>query len=76
MYLLTWMKKGSGLFDVTMGAFRGAELCELVGTLLLHKLSQKYDKNNITSHGDDGLTVFKNISFQNQKILKKFSKIA
>ena len=75
MYLLTWMKKGSGLFDVTMGAFGGAELCELVGTLLLHKLSQKYDKNNIASHGDDGLTVFKNISFQNQKILKKFSKI-
>ena len=28
----TWMKKQSGLFDVTMGAYYGAEVCELVGT--------------------------------------------
>ena len=28
----TWMKKQSGLFDVTMGAYDGAEVCELVGT--------------------------------------------
>ena len=27
----TWMKKSSNLFDVTMGAFDGAEVCELVG---------------------------------------------
>ena len=29
-----WMKKDSGLFDVTMGAYDGAEVCELVGTIL------------------------------------------
>ena len=29
-----WMKKDSGLFDVTLGAYDGAEVCELVGTFL------------------------------------------
>ena len=42
-----WMKKDSGLFDVTMGAYDGAEVCELVGTVLLYKLYLKYNKNNI-----------------------------
>ena len=27
----TWMKKGSDLFDVSMGAYDGAEVCELIG---------------------------------------------
>ena len=30
-----WIKKESGLFDVTMGAYDGAEVCELVGSFLL-----------------------------------------
>ena len=29
-----WIKKKEGLFDVTMGAFDGAEVCEAVGTFL------------------------------------------
>ena len=32
----TWMKK-DGLFDVTMGAYDGAEVRELVGTFLLDR---------------------------------------
>ena len=40
----TWMKK-DGLFDVTMGAYDGAAVCELVGTFLLDKISEKYEKN-------------------------------
>ena len=31
-----WIKKESGLFDVTMGAYDGVEVCELVGSFLLH----------------------------------------
>ena len=27
----SWIKKGDKLFDVTMGAYDGAEVCELVG---------------------------------------------
>ena len=34
-----WIKKDSGLFDETMGAYDGAEICELVGIFLLYKLS-------------------------------------
>ena len=30
----TWMKKQSGLFDVTMGAYDVAGVCELVGTYM------------------------------------------
>ena len=51
-----------GLFDVTMRAYDGAEVCEHVGTFLLNKISEKYDKNNIGLYRDDGLSVFKNKS--------------
>ena len=38
-----WVKRKTSLFDVTMGTFGGAEVCELVGTFLLFKLSQHYN---------------------------------
>ena len=38
-----WIKKESGLFDVTIGAYDGAEVCELVGNFLLYQLSDKYN---------------------------------
>ena len=38
----TWIKKEGGLFDVTMGAYDGAEMCELVGTYLLSLIVVKY----------------------------------
>ena len=37
-----WIKKKGGLFDVTMGAFDGAEVCEAVGNFLLYQLSENY----------------------------------
>ena len=43
----TLIKKESGLFDVTMGAYDGAEVCELAGILILYQLSRKCNKNNI-----------------------------
>ena len=66
-----WIKKESGLFDVTMGAYDGAEVCELVGSFLLSALSLKYNKTNIGLYSDDGLTVFRNVSGTHcEKILK------
>ena len=53
----TWMKK-DGLFDVTMRAYDGAEVRELVGTFLLDKICEKYEKNSIGLYRDDGLSVF------------------
>ena len=58
----TWTKKDSNMFDVTMGSFDGAEICELVGLFILNKLSTKYGKDNIGLYRDDGLAIFRNIS--------------
>ena len=40
-----------------MGAYDGAEVCELVGTFLLEKISEICNKSNIGSHRDDGLSI-------------------
>ena len=58
----TWIKKQGGLFDVSMGAYDGAEVCELVDTYILDVLSKKYNKNDFGLHRDDRLAVFKNKS--------------
>ena len=34
-----WIKKNNSEFDITMGSYDGAEICELVGLFLLHELS-------------------------------------
>ena len=40
-----WIKKNDdGLFDVTMGSYDGAEVCELVGLLILDQLGNQYGK--------------------------------
>ena len=36
----TWMKKGSDLFDVSMGSYDGAEVCELIGIFILNLLGR------------------------------------
>ena len=71
-----WLKKESGLFDVTMGAYDGAEVCELVSIYLLVLLSSKCLKQNIGLYGDGGLSVFKNLSGPKfESIKKQFQKI-
>ena len=56
------MKKESGLFDVTMGAYDDAEVCELVGTYMLSLISKKYNKKDFGIYRDDELGVVKNKS--------------
>ena len=55
----TWIKKESGLFDVTMGAYDWKEECDLLGYFLLYTLSLKYNKTDIGLYRDDGLAVFR-----------------
>ena len=72
-----WIKRDSDIFDVTMEAYDGAEICELVGIFMLSLLSKNYSSNNIGLYRDDGLSVFRNISGQQaekQKIIQKFFK--
>ena len=55
----TWTKQDGSLFDVTMGSYDGAEVCELVGLYLLDQLSHKFDKEKIGLYRDDGLAALK-----------------
>ena len=72
----SWIKKGNKLFDVTMGAYDGAEVCELIGCFLLSKIAEKYTKNDIGLYRDDGLAIFKNTNGQqNEKIKKDFHRL-
>ena len=42
----TWVKKNDlSLFDVTMGSYDGAEVCELVGLFLLNILADIFGKD-------------------------------
>ena len=53
-----WVKKDNPDFDVTMGSFGGAEVCELVGLYLLDILRQECGENKIGLYRDDGLSCF------------------
>ena len=48
-----WQKKGDTTFDVTMGSYDDAEICELVGSFLLSQLQNI----NIGLYRDDGLAI-------------------
>ena len=65
------MTKEGGSFDVTMGAYDGAEVCELIGIYMLYLIGKKYDSKNIGLYRDDGLAVFKNISGPASEKIKK-----
>ena len=55
-----WMKREKdGLFDVTMGSYDGAEVCELVGAYLLNKLAEHLDKSSTGLYRDDGLAALR-----------------
>ena len=56
---------------MSMGAYDGAELCELVGTYMLNVLSKKYNKNDFGLHRDEGLVVLKNKSGSKSEQVKK-----
>ena len=49
-------------FDVPMGCCDGAEVCELVGSYLLKKVSNIIDKKSTGLYRDDGLAILQNLS--------------
>ena len=68
-----WIKRESGLFDVTMGA----EVCGIVAMYLLSLLSSKCNKEKIGLYRDDGLAVLRNVSgHQSDKLKKEFQNIS
>ena len=69
-----WIKKeGNKDFDVTVGSFDGAQVCQLVGLHILHILSTKHGENLNGIYRDDGLACFDNVSGpQADQIIKGF----
>ena len=55
-------KNGRGLFDVTMGCFDGAEVCELVGTYALSKIAHEINSSDVGLYRDDGLAVLRDVT--------------
>ena len=55
----TWVKKAQPEFDVPMGSFDGAEVCEIVGLYLLQKISDSglFHKGEFGLYRDDGLGI-------------------
>ena len=65
------MKKEGNIFDVEIGVYDGAEVCQLVGTFLLEKVSEICNKSNIGLYRDDGLSIFRNKSGTQLERMKK-----
>lgn len=51
-----WVKQDGIDFDVTMGSYDGAEVCELAGLYMLHLFSERFDQNDLGLYRDDGIT--------------------
>ena len=78
----TWKKKSTeSCFDVTMGSFDGAEICELVGLYIQSNLENILPKTNFGLYRDDGLILLRKPNGQQMDekrkiIIKSFKDIA
>ena len=74
---IPWVKRDNkNLFDVTMGSYDGAEVCELVGAYVLSIITTHYSKDHVGLYRDDGLAIFHKISGNKaEKIKKHIAKI-
>ena len=61
----------SSLFDVTMGSFDGAEICELVGAYVLATLQKTLQKEDVGLYRDDGLMVHTEVTGGDAERIKK-----
>ena len=67
----TWIKNNETLFDVTMGSYDGAEICELVGIYLLSQMKSQLKSAQIGLYRDDGLGLLKKTSASQLERMKK-----
>ena len=71
-----WVKKGKSNFDVSLGAYDGEEVCQLVDIFLLSLLRKHISKNDIELYRDDSPAILKNNSgSEAEKLKKKFQKL-
>ena len=67
-------KNGGDLFDAAMGVYDGPQVCKLVGTFLLEKIREIWNKVDIGLHRNDGLAVFRNKTGTHLEKIKKYCK--
>ena len=74
-----WEKKGNDNFDIAMGAYDGAECCELVGLYLLNKITAKgsgvFSKMMVGLYRDDGLSIVRGGPGEVERVTKKLHKL-
>ena len=75
----TWVKKeGDEDFDIPMGCYDGAEICELVGIYIQNKLCKLMNKKDFGLYRDDGLRILRNTSnpeqIENARVLSRYLK--
>ena len=69
---IPWVKRSNQqMFDVTMGSFDGAEICELVGLYILDELPLLFGKDYVGLYRDDGLLLPKSNSGRIADITRK-----
>ena len=72
------VEKGNSNFDITIGSFDGAEVCELVGLYIPNILKKEFCGKNIGLYRDDGLSRFEyksGLELKKKKSYVKFLKI-
>ena len=70
-----WVKKNDENFDVTMGSYDGAEVCELVGLYVLSQLENLIERKHIGLYRDDGLAVVNLTGVQTERLRKQVFKL-
>ena len=70
-----WVKKENPSFDVTMGAFDGAEVAEFIILYILHKLSSIMKISDFALYRDDGICAIRGTKRCVDKIRKKINEI-
>ena len=66
----TWVKKGDVNFDIGMGAYHGAQACELVGLYMLNKMKELPNFESILFR-DDGLGITSSSARLQEKLRQK-----
>ena len=69
-----WVKRRDPTFDVTMGAYDGAEVAEFVGLFILHKLSSIMNISDFALYRDDGICAITGTKRAVDKTRKKIEK--
>ena len=64
-------KEGNEDFDVPMGCFDGAEVCELVGSFILKQISQLFEHHSVGLYRDDSQAILKGLSSSETERVKK-----